>query len=271
MNVARRRLDEELVAQGLFASTDDALRSVLAGEISTTDRRLTSAGERVRPGLPLHVRGRLAYVSRGGLKLERGLDALDVDPAGLRCLDVGCSTGGFTDCLLKHGAASVLAVDVGYAQFDWSLRQDARVTLLERTNITAVPTPERAGTIDLAVCDVSFTSVCTVLPAVMELLAARGSLLALVKPQFEAARAEVGEGGVVSDPAVQLRVLEEVACAFAAAGLTPCGACPSPIRGHKGNREFLLLGERDREGTGVGLDLATVVYDAHAACGEPCN
>ncbi len=271
MNVARRRLDEELVAQGLFASTDDALRSVLAGEISTAGRRLTSVGEWVRPGLPLHVRGRLAYVSRGGLKLERGLDALDVDPAGLRCLDVGCSTGGFTDCLLKHGAASVLAVDVGYAQFDWSLRQDARVTLLERTNITAVPTPERAGTIDLAVCDVSFTSVCTVLPAVMELLAARGSFLALVKPQFEAVRAEVGEGGVVSDPAVQLRVLEEVACAFAAAGLTPCGACPSPIRGHKGNREFLLLGERDREGTGVGLDLATVVYDAHAACGEPCD
>ena len=259
--MARRRLDEELVSQGLFASTDDALRSVLAGEVSTAGRRLTSAGEQVRPGLPLHVRGHLAYVSRGGLKLERGLDVFDVDPAGLRCLDVGCSTGGFTDCLLKHGAASVLAVDVGYAQFDWSLRQDARVTLLERTNITEVPTSERAGTIDLAVCDVSFTSVRTVLPAVMELLAARGSLLALVKPQFEAARAEVGEGGVVSDPAVQLRVLEEVAHACAAAGLAPCGACPSPIRGHKGNREFLLLGRRGMLGPSGPLDLASVVAD----------
>lgn len=260
-SVAKRRLDEELVAQGFFASTDDALRAVLAGEVSTTNRRLTSAGEQVTPGLPLHVRGRHAYVSRGGLKLERGLDAFGIDPTGLRCLDVGCSTGGFTDCLLKHGAASVLAVDVGYAQFDWSLRQDARVSLLERTNIRDVPTPGRAGTIDLAVCDVSFTSVRMVLPAVMELLTARGTFLTLVKPQFEAARTEVGEGGVVSDPAVQLRALEEVARAFAAAGLTPCGACPSPIRGHKGNREFLLAGRRGEAKVAEPPNLAAVVED----------
>ena len=213
------------------------------------------------PGLPLHVRGRRAYVSRGGLKLERGLDAFGSDPAGLRCLDVGCSAGGFTDCLIKHGAASVLAVDVGYAQFDWSLRQDERVTLLERTNIRDVPTPERAGAIDLAVCDVSFTSVRTVLPAVMELLTAQGVFLALVKPQFEAARAEVGEGGIVNDPAVQLRVLEEVAHAFVAAGLTPCGACPSPIRGHKGNREFLLVGACGKATTTSLPDLGAVVED----------
>lgn len=270
--MAKRRLDEELVAQGLFASTDDALRSVLAGEVSTMGRRLTSAGEQVRPGLPLHVRGRGAYVSRGGLKLERGLDALDVDPTGLRCLDVGCSTGGFTDCLLKHGAASVLAVDVGYAQFDWSLRQDARVTLLERTNIRDVPTSESAGTIDLAVCDVSFTSVRTVLPAVMELLTERGTFLTLVKPQFEAARSAVGEGGVVSDPAVQRRALEEVARAFAVAGLTPCGACPSPICGHKGNREFLLVGRCGMVKATNPPDLGAVVEDgvvSHALFANP--
>ena len=162
------------------------MRAVMAGEVSTQDRRLERAGEQVERGIVLHVRGHIPFVSRGGLKLERGLQAFDVDPTGLACLDVGCSTGGFTDCLLKRGAASVLSVDVGYAQFDWSLRSDSRVTLLERTNIVDVPTPERAGSIQLAVCDVSFTSVTTVLPAVLSLLSANGAFLTLVKPQFEA-------------------------------------------------------------------------------------
>lgn len=123
----RPRLDEELVRQGFFRDTDEALRSVLAGEVSTTNRRLSSPGERVKPGIKLHVRGHIPYVSRGGLKLQQGLDAFNVSPEGLACLDVGCSTGGFTDCLLRRGAASVLSVDVGYAQFDWSLRNDPRV------------------------------------------------------------------------------------------------------------------------------------------------
>ena len=122
----RRRLDYELVEQGLFASVDAAMRAVLAGEVSTSDRRLTAPGTMVKPGIFLHVKGHVPYVSRGGLKLEHGLRSFGVDPSGLDCLDVGCSTGGFTDCLLRHGASSVLAVDVGYAQFDWSLRQDAR-------------------------------------------------------------------------------------------------------------------------------------------------
>lgn len=238
----RRRLDEELVAQGYFSTTDEALRAVLAGEVSSQGRRLTSAGERVRCGVELHVRGAKGFVSRGGLKLERGLAAFDVDPTGLACLDVGCSTGGFTDCLLRHGAASVLSVDVGYAQFDWGLRQDGRVTLLERTNIVDVPTPEREGTVDLAVCDVSFTSVLAVLGSVLRLLAPGGAFLTLVKPQFEAAREDVGAGGVVRDPAVRLAALERVASAFAEAGLSVRGACPSPIKGHKGNVEYLLLG-----------------------------
>lgn len=245
--MARRRLDEELVAQGFFRSTSDAMRAVMAGDVSGPSMRYSSAGTQVRPGCELHVRGQLPYVSRGGLKLERGLDAFGMDPTGLACLDVGCSTGGFTDCLLSRGAASVLSVDVGYAQFDWSLRQDAHVTLLERTNIVDVPTPEREGTIDLAVCDVSFTSVLTVLPAVMHLLRTHGSFLTLVKPQFEAARDEVGEGGVVRDPAVRLRALERVAGAFAEVGLAVRGACASPIHGAKGNHEFLLLGVRGGE------------------------
>ncbi|MGI6231144.1 MAG: TlyA family RNA methyltransferase [Tractidigestivibacter sp.] len=255
----RHRLDEELVEQGFFHTREEAMRAVLAGEVSTTDRRLESAGEQVLPGIALHVRGRTPYVSRGGLKLERGLDAFRVDPAGLACLDVGCSTGGFTDCLLSRGAKSVLAVDVGYAQFDWTLRQNHRVTLLERTNIVDVPTPERVGTIQLAVCDVSFTSVITVLPAVLELLETDGAFLTLVKPQFEAARDEVGEGGVVRDESVRLEALRRVAEAFSEAGLGPVACCQSPVRGHKGNVEYLLLGQRGFAPTA--LDLERVVSE----------
>ena len=238
----RQRLDQELVDQGFFSTTDDALRVVLAGDVSTSDRRLTSPGEQVVPGLPLHVRGQLAYVSRGGLKLAHGLDALGVDPAGLTCLDVGCSTGGFTDCLLRRGAARVTAVDVGYAQFDWSLRQDSRVTLFERTNIVDLPAMTDVR-FDLAVCDVSFTSVLTVLPAVVTLLAPEGIVLTLVKPQFEAAREDVGEGGIVRDPKVRLAALAKVQGAFEQAGLRILGSCESPITGHKGNVEYLLAGQ----------------------------
>lgn len=239
----RRRLDAELVEQGFFSSADEALRAVMAGDVSTTDRRLTSPGEQVVPGIPLHVRGRAAYVSRGGLKLERGLDVFGVDPRGLDCLDVGCSTGGFTDCLLKRGAASVVAVDVGYAQFSWELRGDPRVRLLERTNVTAVPALLGASVVDLAVCDVSFTSVTTVLQAVLELLRPGGTFLTLVKPQFEAAREDVGEGGVVHEGRVRAAALERVRAAFEGAGLVVRGSCESPITGHKGNVEYLLCGD----------------------------
>lgn len=265
----RHRLDQELVDRGFFGSQADAMRAILAGEVSTSDRRLTAPGEQVRPGIELHVRGRRPYVSRGGLKLERGLEAFGVDPEGLACLDVGCSSGGFTDCLLRRGARSVLAVDVGYAQFDWSLRNDSRVELLERTNIVDVPTPERRGTIDLAVCDVSFTSVATVLPAVCLLLKPEGCFLTLVKPQFEAPRTSVGEGGVVSDEAVRLQALEKVAQAFKEGGLGVAAACPSPIHGHKGNVEYLLLGERGR--SFEPLDLWAVVQRDAVALAKPLN
>ena len=239
---SRRRLDAELVEQGFFSTTDEAMRAVMAGDVSTTDRRLASPGEQVRPGIELHVRGRARFVSRGGLKLERGLEEFDVNPAGLACLDVGCSTGGFTDCLLKHGAASVISVDVGYAQFSWELRGDPRVRLLERTNIVDVPALVGSHVVDLAVCEVSFTSVLTVLPAVMELLRPGGTFLTLVKPQFEAAREDVGEGGVVRDPEVRLASLDRVRRAFEEAGLAVRGMCESPITGHKGNVEYLLCG-----------------------------
>lgn len=239
----RVRLDAELVARGFFSSTDEAMRAIMAGEVSTSDRRLTSPGEQVRPGIELHVRGRKAYASRGGLKLERGLEALGVDPAGLDCVDIGCSTGGFTDCLLKHGAHHVLAVDVGRAQFDWALRQDPRVTLLEQTNIVDVPDDSRhASAYQLAVCDVSFTSVITILPAVVRLLGAGGTFLTLVKPQFEAPREQVGEGGIVRNESVRREALDHVAQAMEEAGFELGGFCESPITGHKGNVEYLLVG-----------------------------
>ncbi len=241
----RRRLDEELVEQGFFTTKDEALRAVMAGEVSTSERRLTSAGEKVACGIYLHVKGRPSYVSRGGVKLERGLEEFGVDAGGLDCLDVGCSTGGFTDCLLSHGAAHVTAVDVGYAQFDWSLRQDERVRLLERTNIVDVPGLLGCGIFDLAVCDVSFTSVLTVLPAVCVLLRKDGAFLTLVKPQFEAAREDVGEGGIVCDEVVRLACVERVREAFEERGLAVQGFCESPIKGHKGNVEYLLYGKRN--------------------------
>lgn len=242
--MARVRLDDELISQGICENRADALRTLMAGLVSSGGERLSSPGMMVKPGTPLHVKGRIPYVGRGGLKLAGALDAFEVDPSGLSCLDVGCSTGGFTDCLLKRGAAHVVSVDVGRAQFDWSLRNDVRVTLLERTNIVDVPALGHAGAFDLAVCDVSFTSIRTILPAVLELISADGAFLTLVKPQFEAAPDEVGEGGIVRDPAVHARVMEQTVRLFAQSGLAPLDVCASSVKGAKGNREFFLLGAR---------------------------
>lgn len=264
--MARRvRLDEELVAQGLFPTVAEARRAVMAGDVSTTDRRLEKPGEQVVQGIALHVRGRGRFASRGGLKLERGLDAFGVPVAGRACLDVGCSTGGFTDCLLSRGAASVLAVDVGRAQFDWRLRNDPRVTLRERTNVRDLPDEGNRSSVALAVCDVSFISVAAVLPAVLWLLVPGGDFVTLVKPQFEAPREDVGEGGVVRTPAVRLAALARVADAFSRAGLGPLGACESPVRGHKGNVEYLLWG---RVGAGARQPDLTPVVDGHVVVRE---
>ena len=260
----RVRLDDELVSQGICADRADALRLLMAGAVSSGGERLTSPGMKVLPGIALHVKGRLPYVGRGGVKLAGALDAFSIDVDGLRCLDVGCSTGGFTDCLLQRGAASVLAVDVGRAQFDWSLRNDARVTLLERTNMVDVPALGYRDSCDLAVCDVSFTSVRTVLPAVLEVLREDGSFITLVKPQFEAHASEVGAGGVVRDASVRRRVLCEMIRSFAACGLAPLGVCASPITGAKGNVEYFLYGKRGILNTMAADAVDQVVFDAIA-------
>lgn len=240
----RVRLDDEMIAQGLCADRAEALRLCMAGSVSSGGCRLESAATLVAPGAKIHIKGHIPYVGRGGFKLAGALDSFGVDPAGLSCVDIGCSTGGFTDCLLQRGASHVTAVDVGRAQFAWSLRNDPRVTLLERTNIVDVPAQGMSGRFDLAVCDVSFTSVHLLLSAVIELLSSQGRFLTLVKPQFEARPEEVGAGGIVRDQAVQARVLCDMIRDFAAHGLFPCDVCVSPIKGTKGNREFFLLGDR---------------------------
>ncbi len=238
--MAKVRVDRELVDQGFFASVDDAKRAIMAGIVSLQSRRVETPGEKVEPGTYLHVKDTLPYVSRGGLKLAGGLDDFGLDVVGMDCLDVGCSSGGFTDCLLRRGAQSVLAVDVGYAQFDWSLRNDKRVMLLERTNICDVPDLSVPAPFDLAVCDVSFTSISTIAPAVAHLLKPGGLFITLVKPQFEAERDEVDEGGIVRDPAVRLKCLMNVAEALEDLSFEILGASTSSIHGAKGNVEYLL-------------------------------
>lgn len=264
----RVRLDDELIAQGICSDKDDALRLCMAGVVSSGGERLCSPATKVLPGCELHVKGRLAYVGRGGLKLAGALDAFGVDPQGLSCVDIGCSTGGFTDCLLQRGASHVLAVDVGRAQFDWRLRQDERVDLLERTNIVDVAARGYAGSCDLAVCDVSFTSIRVILPSVLELLVPCGQFLTLVKPQFEALPEEVGAGGIVRDPQVHMRVLSQTIDLFAASGLYPVDVCASPIKGAKGNREFFLLGNRELFARASAQDVAHQVDALSVKLGE---
>lgn len=258
--VRRRRLDDELVAQGLFADRGQAGRAVMAGEVSLDGELMAHPGAPVPCGAPIHVRrspresacGKGVYASRGGLKLEGALQAFDLDPSGLNCLDVGCSSGGFTDCLLKFGADRVAAVDVGRGQFDWRLRGDARVALFERTNICDADPAALGAPFDLAVADVSFTSVGNVLASVEALLGPAGLLCTLVKPQFEAPRADVGAGGVVRSPEVHRRVLREVMARFGEGPLEPRALCPSPVHGAKGNIEYFLLAAPEGSGPAAG-------------------
>lgn len=237
----KARLDQLLVDRGLAESRTRAQALILAGRVFTGEQRLDKPGVQVAVDLEVSVRGAEIYVSRGAHKLIAGLDAFAIDPAGLVCLDVGASTGGFTDVLLSRGAARVHAVDVGYGQLDARLRGDARVVVLERTNarhLTAAQIPEP---IDLVVCDASFISLRLVLPAALALTRPGARLVALIKPQFEVGKGQVGKGGVVRDPA-----LHEAVCADITAWLNGLpgwavrGVVPSPLLGPAGNREFLV-------------------------------
>lgn len=244
------RLDTILVSRGFAASRERARALILAGQVRVDGRIVSKAGASVATDAEVALaQPDHPYVGRGGVKLAHALDAFGIDPAGALALDVGASTGGFTDLLLRRGAARVVALDVGHGQLDWRLRNDPRVVVIERTNaraLTLADLPADARSFDIITIDVSFIALAQVLPAIVPRLGARGHLVALVKPQFEAGRAEVGKGGIVRDEAVQARVVEDVAAAANRLGLVRVGTVESPITGAEGNREFFLHLEHGR-------------------------
>jgi len=245
---ARVRLDALLVEQGLAASRAEAARLVLAGRVRVGGGPAGKAGQLLRADAPVSLVAAAPYVSRGGEKLAGALAALGVAVEGRVCLDVGASTGGFTDCLLAHGARRVYAVDVGHGQIHPRLRGDARVVVLEGVNARYLAPGQLAERPTLATIDVSFIAIEKVLPAVAACLDADGEVLAMVKPQFEVGRGQVGKGGVVRDPALHRRAILGVAACARVEGFRIAGVAASPLRGPKGNREFflrLVRGARD--------------------------
>jgi 23S rRNA (cytidine1920-2'-O)/16S rRNA (cytidine1409-2'-O)-methyltransferase len=237
----RRRLDAELVRRGLLGSRRQAVEAIAAGRVRVGGSPARGASRLVGAGEPIQVTGeRPRYVSRGGEKLAAALERFAVPVRARRALDAGASTGGFTDCLLQAGAAHVVAVDVGRGQLAWSLREDPRVTVLERTNVRALEPDDLGGVVDLTVADLSFISLLTVAPALARCTRPEGDFVLLVKPQFEAGRARVGKGGVVRDPEVHRAVLREVRDGLRAAGLFVVDVMASPLRGADGNVEFLV-------------------------------
>lgn len=241
MGKEKERLDKLLVLRGLAQSRERARALIMAGQVVVEDHGVDKAGQLVPVDAEIRLKGEvLPYVSRGGLKLERALDEFALDVTGLVALDVGASTGGFTDCLLQRGARRVFAVDVGYGQLAWKLRQDERVLNLEKTNIRYLESDLIPEPPDLAVIDASFISLDKVLPATIRLLRPGGMIVALIKPQFEVGRGEVGKGGVVRDPLKHREVVAAVSSLAEGLGLSIEGVTESPILGPKGNREFLI-------------------------------
>jgi 23S rRNA (cytidine1920-2'-O)/16S rRNA (cytidine1409-2'-O)-methyltransferase len=237
----RRRLDLELVRRGLTDSRARAQEAIKAGLVLVSGARADRAGRLVSPDEPVHLEAPpTRYVSRGGDKLDAALARFAIDAAGRRALDAGASTGGFTDCLLQRGAASVVAVDVGIGQLAWSLRNDPRVTVRERCNARHLTLADVGDPVDLVVADLSFISLRLVAPALAGVARDGADAVFLIKPQFEAGRAQVRRGGLVTDPAVHRTVLEDVTAALASsAGMTAVAVMPSPLRGASGNIEFL--------------------------------
>jgi len=245
----KQRLDQLLVARGLCASREQGQRLILAGEVLVNDQPVTKAGQQVPDDAALRIKAPPRYVSRGGLKLEGALDAFGISAAGRICLDVGSSTGGFTDCLLQRGAAKVYAFDVGTNQLAWKLRSDPRVISREKFNVRHMTPNDVGEEVDLIVADVSFISLTLVLPPALEVLRPGGDAIVLIKPQFELSKEEIGAGGIVRDP-----VLHQKACAKlesfikGRAGLRWNSLIESPIQGTDGNREFLAWIQRGTDG-----------------------
>lgn len=242
MAKVKERIDKILVERGLTSSRERARALVMAGMVVVNDHLVDKPGAAVPVEADIRLKGELLpFVSRGGLKLEKALDEFGLDVTGLAVMDVGASTGGFTDCLLQRGARLVFAVDVGYGQLAWKLRQDPRVVNLEKTNIRYLSAEKLPEVPDMAVVDASFISLEKILPAIVTLVKPGGAIVALIKPQFEVGRGEVGKGGVVRDSEQHRKVIGSIHAVAEGLGLYPRGVTESPILGPKGNREFLIL------------------------------
>jgi len=236
--VPKQRLDTLLVSRGLADNKSRAQAAIMAGEVTVDGKVITKAGNPVPEDADVQMKEKMPYVSRGGLKLAHALQEFGIDAKGLVCIDVGASTGGFTDCLLQHGAEKVYALDVGYGQLDYKLRQDSRVVVMEKVNAHyPFDLPEKMG---LAVMDVSFISVSMVIPNVLPHLVKEGELVVLFKPQFEAERGDVGKGGVIRDPTVHTRTISHFVIWMNSNRLRLLNLAASPILGAEGNKEFLL-------------------------------
>jgi 23S rRNA (cytidine1920-2'-O)/16S rRNA (cytidine1409-2'-O)-methyltransferase len=236
------RLDKLLVARGLVETRQKAQAVIGSGQVLVGGHMVDKVGSQVDENQEITIKGKACpFVSRGGLKLAKGIEFFHLDPSDLICADIGASTGGFTDCLLQNGAALVYAVDVGYGQLDWKLRQDPRVVVLERTNARYLTHEQIPQALDLAVIDAAFISIKLLIPALLPLFADHQvSILSLIKPQFEVGKGKVGKGGVVSDPALHNEVVESIKEFITSLGLTHKGLTDSPILGPKGNKEFLI-------------------------------
>ncbi len=259
----KQRLDILLVEKGLCESRERAKALIMAGQVYVDGQKCDKAGENIDIEKTPEIRGEtLRYVSRGGLKLEKAMNTFPIELDGKICMDIGASTGGFTDCMLQNGAKKVFAVDVGYGQFSWKLRNDERVVNMERTNIRYVR-PEDIGTeIDFASIDVSFISLELVLPVLYELLKDKGEAVALIKPQFEAGRGQVGKKGVVRDINIHYSVVEKILDFAKTVGFSVSGLSFSPIKGPEGNIEYLVYLKKG--GISEEIDIRAVVDKSHA-------
>jgi len=237
----RERIDKVLVERGLAESRTRAQALIIAGQVLVREQRIDKPGQLINPSDDIRIKGETPrYASRGGIKLEAALREFNINPEGKNCLDVGASTGGFTDCLLQHGAQRVWAIDVGHNQIIWRLRQDPRVVVQEGINARNLSSDQFPVRFEIATIDVSFISLSKVLPAVRNCLTEVADVIALVKPQFEVGKGEVGRGGIVTDPAKHRRVLDEIRQAALEIGLSGAAVIESPILGAEGNREFLM-------------------------------
>lgn len=266
MSEPKERIDILLVDKGIFSSRERARASIMAGEIFVDGQRVDKCGQNIKKSSNIEFRGeKLPFVSRGGLKLQKALKEFNINLKNKVCMDVGASTGGFTDCMLQNGAEKVFSIDVGYGQFAWKLRTDKRVVCMERTNIRYVTLKDIGQYVDFASIDVSFISLKKVLPAVINLLKENGSIMALIKPQFEAGREKVGKKGVVREKSTHIEVVKEIVTFLKENNLKVISLDYSPIKGPEGNIEYLIYFTKEKEFNELFKeeDIITVVRSSH--------